>query len=318
MGEMHDAWFFVGVLVFIFLIWIATGGPTHPISFTGPMLDQPEELGGGTYLQLPRAPFMVNRREVTLRGYSSSGSSNTGYSNTEGSLYGISFGPPSTYQGMVTMSHSVSNASSTDPNTEYVKILSTRANVPISISNWRLVSAASGKSAFLPLGTTVPTFGVVNPTQNIVLAPGERAQITSGRSPIGVSFRENKCTGYLNTFQEFTPSLPRSCPNPSDELASFYGQNYVRDASCIDYVAKLPRCETVLFPPSRRISATCKSFVLQRLNYNSCVSVHKYDPDFNGDTWHIYIGLTKPLWRGKHEVVKLLDASGKTVDAFSY
>ena len=59
MSDMHDAWFFIGVFVFIFLVWISVGGPTHPISFTGPTLSQPSPLGGGTYWQVPTAPFGV-------------------------------------------------------------------------------------------------------------------------------------------------------------------------------------------------------------------------------------------------------------------
>ena len=69
--EFHDAWFFIGVFVFIFLIWIATGGPLHPIAFTGPKLALPGALGGGTYLSLPRAPYGVGGSNISLPGSSS-------------------------------------------------------------------------------------------------------------------------------------------------------------------------------------------------------------------------------------------------------
>src|SRR5665811_2252287 len=73
--EMHDAWFFIGIFVFIFLIWIATGGPLHPIAFTGPHLAEPQELGGGTYLQFPRAAFGVGGTNISLPGSSNGGGS---------------------------------------------------------------------------------------------------------------------------------------------------------------------------------------------------------------------------------------------------
>ncbi len=64
--EMHDAWFFIGVFVFIFLIWVSTGGPLHPLAFTGPRLSLPQELGGGTYLQFPRASFTIGDGSTSL------------------------------------------------------------------------------------------------------------------------------------------------------------------------------------------------------------------------------------------------------------
>ena len=159
--------------------------------------------------------------------------------------------------------------------------------------------------------------GTISAAQDIVLTPGERAIVISGQSPVGASFRENKCIGYFSTFQTFIPSLPQNCPVPSKELSSNYGADYIRDAVCIDYVAKIPRCKVTLSPPTT-ISGVCQSFVIKYLNYNGCVDAHRSDSDFESTTWRVYLGRSKPLWRAKHELVKLLDAQGKTVDAFSY
>ena len=216
------------------------------------------------------------------------------------------------------MSHYVSGAGSADPKNEYVEIsVSQNAGIPINLSEWTLVSDASGSSVIIPKGTEVPTSGVVNAAQDIVLSPGERAIIISGKSPIGASFRENTCIGYFSTFQNFSPPLPQNCPVPSNELSSFYGTGYIRDASCIEYVNKLSRCQVALSPPVN-ISGACQSFSVQYFNYNGCVDAHKNDADFNGDTWRIYLGRTNSMWRTKNELVKLLDVNGKTVDAFSY
>lgn len=314
--EMHDAWFFIGVFIFIFLIWIATGGPLHPLAFTGPRLAAPQELGGGTYLSLPRAPFGLGSSNISLPGSSSGSGSSAAV--TPSFTGGSTFGTPSPYRGLVRMNHYVSGAGSADAANESIEVsISGDARVPIDLSGWRLVSDASGNSALIPKGTEVPMSGTINASEDIVLPSGTRAVFISGQSPIGASFRENKCIGYFSTFQHFSPSLPQNCPVPSDELASFYGQNYIRDPFCIDYVNKLSRCQVVLTPPPGA-SGSCQNFLVKYLNYNGCVDAHKNDADFMGTTWRIYLGRTTSLWRTQHELVKLLDINGKTVDAFSY
>ncbi len=315
----HDAWFFVGVFVFIFIIWIATGGPLRPLAFSGPTLAAPQELGGGTYLSLPRAPYGVGGSNISLPG-SSSGTNVPGGSVTSLPTFigGSVFGTPSPYRGIVLMSHYVSGAGATDPKNEYIEISVPRdARVPVNLSGWSLVSDASGSRTVIPKGTEVPTSGTINAAQDIVLSPGDRAIVVSGQSPIGASFRENKCIGYFSTFQKFSPSLPQNCPVPSDELAAFYGPDYIRDAACIDAMQKVSRCQVMLTPPPTASNA-CQNFVVQYLNYNGCVTAHRNDADFEGNIWRIYLGRTSPMWRTKHEIVKLLDMNGKTVDAFSY
>lgn len=315
----HDAWFFIGVFAFIFLIWIATGGPIHPLSFSGPKLAQPEELGGGTYLSLPRAPFGVGGTDVSLSVSGDSGRAMGRIDAAYPSLVGdTAFGTISPYRGVVTMSHHVSGAGSEDPQNEYIELrVSGNPGNPINISGWTIRSGATDTASALPKGTEVPLSGTINATEDIMLADGARALIISGRSPIGASFRENKCIGYFSSFQKFYPQLPQNCPVPSDELASFYGVGYVRDAACIDYVNKLSRCQVALSPPVGA-SGSCQNFMIKYLNYNGCVEAHRKDIDFKGDVWRVYLNRSNSMWRAKHEIVKLLDASGKTVDAFSY
>jgi hypothetical protein len=308
----HDAWFFVGVFVFIFIIWIATGGPLHQISFTGPRLALPDTLGGGTYISFPRASFGTGTSHVSLPG-----SSNDGTAVTQ-SLGGSVFGISSPYRELVSLRHYVSGAESADARNESVEIsIPSNAGQSVNISGWRFVSEATGITTAIPGGTAIPISGIVNQMQNIVLAPGERAMIISGRSPIGTSFRENKCIGYLGSFQRFSPQLPQNCPLQSDELVSFYGAYYVRDPTCIDYVRTLSRCQVDLSRPAT-LSNACRDFMLKYFNYNGCVAAHQNDADFNGKRWRVYLGRTSPMWRKKHEVVKLLDTDFKTVDAFSY
>lgn len=310
----HDAWFFVGIFVFIFVIWIATGGPLRPLSFAGPRLSLPSPLGGGTYLSFPRAPLDIGASSVSLPGSSGNGSDAPPPAFTNG----IGFGEASPYRGAVSLGRYVSDAGSSNPGNERIELRAAQnAGAPVDLSGWRLSSDVSGTSAVLPRGVDVPVSGVVNPLQDIVLRPGERAIVVSGQPPIGASFRENKCIGYLGTFQNFSPRLPQNCPIPVDELASFYGTSSLHDPACVDYVETLPRCQTVIAPPASASSA-CQNFLTTYLHYNGCVNAHRHDIDFDGDTWRIYLGRTGSMWRSRYEIVKLLDAKEKTVDAFSY
>ncbi len=312
----YDAWFFVGVFVFIFIVWLAIGGPTRPISFTGPTLALPDELGGGTYLSFPRAPFGIGGSAISLPGSSGGRSSLSSLPALPG---GSAFGTPSTYRDIISMNHYVSGTGSSDPTREYVQIsVSSSAGVPVDITGWTLQSDATGNASPIPKGTETPTSGVVNAAQDIVLEPGNRAILISGQSPIGASFRENKCIGYFSAYQSFTPSLPQNCPDPSAELQSFYGASgYIRDGACVDYMKALPRCKPVLSPPPT-LSGACQTFLIKYLTYNGCLDAHRNDADFLGDTWRIYLGRTNLLWRTRNELVKILDAKGDTVDAFSY
>jgi hypothetical protein len=313
----NDPWFFIGVFVFIFIIWIAAGGPTHPISFAGPTLGAPYPLDGGTYLSFPKSPFSIGNSNVSLPGSSNGESVSGGSEMSTSSLGGVAFGPSSIYRGIVTLNEYISGADSSNPENEYAELsVAQNASVPVDLTGWTIVSEATGNAAIIPKGTETPTSGIVNNIQDIVLNPGESAVLISGQSPIGASFRENKCIGYFSNFQTFSPPLPQDCPDPSDELAAYYPE-YIRDEACIDYVKTLSRCQVALTPPANA-SSGCQTFVENYLNYNGCLSAHQNDADFEGDTWRVYLGRSTSMWRAQNEVVKLLDAKGDTVDAFSY
>jgi hypothetical protein len=323
----HDAWFFVGIFAFIFLLWAATGGPSHPISFAGPYLSAPSPIGTGTYIGLPTAPFGIGGSNVTLPNPDTgssynpdTGSSYTGGSGSitgGGSLDNVDFGPPSSYRGLVTMSHYVSGAGSSNPDNEYVTIsLSSSAKAPVTLSGWSLESGATGNAAIIPAGTEVPTSGSVEALQAIVLNPGDTAIVASGASPIGASFRENECIGYFAEYQQFSPALSSSCPSPTAEMLKNY-PDYIRDAACINYIKTLPACTLEITPPTN-VSYACAQVLENYLSYNGCVTEHQNDTNFKGKTWRVYLGRTSAMWRTQYEVVKLVDSSGNTVDAFSY
>ena len=323
----HEAWFFVGLFVFIFVIWIAIGGPMRSASIAVPELPDTTISGtttaatGWAYFSLPRAPFEIGDSSISLTDSAGEGGSDRIALPPFDLVPGVIFAPTSPYRATVSMSTYVSGANSTDARNEYVELSVARtATRPVNITGWQLTSGTTGRTATVPVGVAVPTSGVVNPVTDILLGLGESAIIVSGKSPTGDSFRENKCIGYLGSFQTFTPALYQRCPSATRDLATLYGTSYLRDLSCIDYVESLSTCQVPTRVRSAGVTQTCRNLIETYINYNGCLSLHRYDTDFNGRVWRIYLGRDRdePLWRTRHEVVELLDREGRTVDAFSY
>jgi hypothetical protein len=210
----------------------------------------------------------------------------------------------------------VAGAQITPPDREYVRIiLPNEAEKPETLSGLILRSGALGISVEIPLGTVLPLLGVAYHHEPIVLTRGDRAIITTGRSPIGTSFQVNMCTGYLGQFQEHVPELRKSCPNPIDELKL---SGPYSESSCRDYVESIPRCTTARTNPPTTLSSACRAFIVEKLTYNSCVLRHQNDEDFFTSEWRVFLGRTEELWKNKQEIVRLMNAKGETRDAITY
>lgn len=230
------------------------------------------------------------------------------------------FGDPSPQRGLVEIvPSSVYYVGGKNLSNEFINIKAADTNTgPISITGWSLASAVSGVRKYIPAGTTVYRLGGIPQNQTIALAAGERAVINSGNSPVGVSFKVNKCSGYLGQFQSFNPSLSASCPTPASEMPNTLSnlQNY--GAECVDYVKSIPRCTYHLSAFPEALNNACKSFISNVLTYNGCLDRHQFDGDFSSNLWRVYLGNSSPLWHPSHDVIRLLDASGRTVDVYSY
>lgn len=331
-----DIFFFLAIFVFIFVAWVATGGPQRPISTAGPFITpvtntgQEQEGYGGNWWDIPKTES--NWWDSTWGGSSSRSSSNNSDTNsaqrelwrTQDTLEELQretqdarlFGTPSPHKGKVSISNSVKPLESEDEDLEYITLTSSsREN--IDITGWKLVSVRHKTYGFIPRGTTLYRSGSVNQTAAIVLQPGDRAIVTTGRSPVGVSFRENSCSGYLADRQDFVPELRTSCPAPLDDFERFYDGASRDYQACKDAVRRAPRCET----PTDRDGASdaCYRFMRSYYTYNSCITYHANDRDFWGRTWRVYLGRTRDdLWASSNDTIKLLDANGLTVDTFSY
>lgn len=150
----------------------------------------------------------------------------------------------------------------------------------ISISGWRLV--IGGEEKIIPLGSTLPYFGEVNQLSAIQLLANDRVIISFFPSSLGVAFRENKCSGYLGEFLNFTPALPGNCPAPLAQS---------NEPTCQSFIERLPVCQNKI---ENAPSPECKRFLSDNVGYNTCIGRHKNDADFFSKTWRVYIPLPNP------------------------
>ncbi|HVX90089.1 MAG TPA: hypothetical protein VHC20_00305 [Candidatus Paceibacterota bacterium] len=313
-----DALLFIGILVFLFIVWVAMGGTAHPLSFSG--IVPPSATGVGT-----TSSFKLGASwGVSSSGHSSNANelakAQQGVVDLqENYVSSQRFGTPSVYKGLVAIRHSVSPFLSEDPDKEYLTVtVSSRApEAGVDISGWSVLGEAEGRSFTIPNGVNLPHLGNVNPAEPVVLAPGQSAVITIGDSPIGMSFRENMCSGYFDQFQEFSPPLQHACPAPmTDFNRSYLGDPKKLDA-CRAYIEDVRACTVPLDVPDG-LGSDCNQFIDQYLNYNGCVDAHLGDRGFFGTTWRIYVGRNNDFFTKDHDTVKLLDNAGNTVDLLSY
>lgn len=335
-----DVFFVIAVFVFIFIAWTATGGPERPISWAGPFITPvktvgDEQEGYGSFINfgsvLDVGAPSYNDNGTTEKSYQSSQSTSRELWSLGSTLAKLQrdarqtklYGDPSPYSGKVTIQHGTSGLRGDTVDTEYVTIALSSGSEPVTISGWRIVSVRTNAYGYIPEGTAIMKSGRVNETAPITLQPGERAIIASGRSPVGVSFRENACSGYLASYQNFVPSLSSSCPRALDDYERFYKGNEKSEFTCKDLVESISRCEIPDTPSN--LPSACYAFVDTYLNYNGCVATHANDRNFWGKTWRIYLGHyeknknePQDLWEGENDTLKLLDAEGKTVDVYTY
>ncbi|MDO8481869.1 MAG: hypothetical protein Q7S75_02195 [bacterium] len=228
------------------------------------------------------------------------------------------FGSPSPLAGQVRIINN-GNATETTAGAEYLEIAAgTQNTAPVDLTGWSLQSAYTGVRAYIPSGASSFLAGTLNNVASVQLAPGQSAIVNSGLSPVGVSFRENICTGYLGQMQLFTPALSNTCPTPASVLPMTpdnlrnYGQ------TCFDFLPTIAPCQAPLnnFPPE--VSQNCRAFVQDNLSYNGCVLKNRYSTLFARDVWRIYLNSNGELWQNGHDIIRLLDREGQTVDVLTY
>ncbi|OGG79737.1 hypothetical protein A3A39_04390 [Candidatus Kaiserbacteria bacterium RIFCSPLOWO2_01_FULL_54_13] len=225
------------------------------------------------------------------------------------------FGEPSPFRGKVQLAQGDAKASS--PGSEHLIVEAMWDNTaPTNVSGWSLQSALTGIRGYISRGANFFILGAINTQGDVYLNPGASAVVTSGYSPLGTSFRENLCSGYLGELRTFTPSLSRNCPPPSESFPLTPENLRTYGDACFDFVQSLPACTFPRTPAS--ISPACHIFLSNNLSYNGCVQNFQHKSDFARDSWRIYLNAGGELWRNTHDIIRLLDAEGRTVDVVSY
>lgn len=306
---------FILFLVFLGILWASTGGPERPISHAGPFLKPPSapsvQLGigqvqGSTFeAESTQIEDVERDTETLLTRFFNAGSSQSGSTQTD-----------SPYAKDIVVSRANSYAS--DPNAEYILIETSASSArTITITGWTLESRATGIRAQIGGAAPIPLLGGVSTELPISLAPQSRVYITTGRSPIGSSFRLSTCTGFFEQYQNFDPELERSCPNPRDELFS-HPEKAGNNSACIDFIDRVRSCELYTSDIPYDVGTQCRSFIQNDLTYNGCVALHRNDTDFTRNEWRIFLNRQQELWNNTHDQIRLYDESGKLVSVVTY
>lgn len=227
----------------------------------------------------------------------------------------------STYYNKIRMSN-ISGLRGADPNKEYLTLsTSLKKNETIKITGWYLKSEVTGYFAIIGKASLLP-FPFSKTESDVVLQQGDRIILTKGFSPIGISFRTNKCTGYFEENRTFTPSLSMQCPLPRDEELPKFSSIYDRNDECVNLIKRIGRCVTKDSEYIRdlpdTVTQSCKTYITTQINYNTCIAKHFDDTNFPGNEYRIFLNKFGPLWRTTHDTINLHDENGLVVDSISY
>ncbi|MBI5456252.1 hypothetical protein HY969_00765 [Candidatus Kaiserbacteria bacterium] len=228
------------------------------------------------------------------------------------------FGDPSPIFGSVRIAPAYSNTAGNTADSEFLVLEASLSNTaPTSLAGWSLQSALTGVRVSIPGAASPLRQGNVNSLVAATLDPGSVALVATGPSPVGASFRENICAGYLSDFQDFYPPLSLQCPTPASELPLTADNLKRYGDACFDYIERLPSCTFPTNVPTE-LSAECRSFLQNTLSYTGCAALHGNSLSFGTNTWRLFLRSDRPLWRDSHDAIRLLDAEGRTVDAYVY
>lgn len=316
-------------LLALAVFWVLSGGPRRVIENTQAAIDRATLEEGDVSFQLPWQPAQIFPTLDITDALNIV--EDTGITNSQRRLEELeaeydrlntevqttrTFGNPSPFMGKIVIVEDTSGLRESGAG-EYLQIMASYTNAEsIDISGWILESALSGVRVMIPPSAAPFLANSANVLKSTTLGPGALALVATAPSPVGVSFRENMCTGYLAQFQSFDPPLAEECPLPSEIMPlTDYNLATYGDA-CFDAIANLSSCR---FPQNLTgVSSACRSFLTEKLSYNGCVSANSFRANFQKNMWRVYLGSSGNLWRDSHDAIRLLDSNGKTVSVFVY
>jgi hypothetical protein len=171
-----DGLFVIVVIFFIFAAWVATGGPTRPISQAGPFLtpvQRPGEESQGYRYLVPTNPINTASYPTQV----------TGAGNTETISSGTDSYTPTSGTSGAALERSIIGPIASDANQEYIRI-ENNGTSPLTITGWLITSRATGAAVSIP---TDPSGKAIS------IKSGESVTIGTGRSSFPAAFHQSLC-----------------------------------------------------------------------------------------------------------------------------
>ena len=324
------------IIIAVGILWLISGGPKSPTKdslFIKPVATGSTASGSGWFgFLFPGFGGMnqtnnattgsgeISLPTVKLSEYNIPGQSNIGTNPKTNTLYGADNppGPVTNEPDTLTINYVAASYEQDDKaGNEYLTITAPETNKKaLNLTGMILKSRMTGNQADIREGINVYYANALNSVEPILLKPGETASIISGRSPLGYSFKTNKCIGYLKkSNQNFVVSLPGGCPRVTAYPLPAR-PNQFNDA-CLDFLSSIGSCQTVTNYPDG-LQSSCKNFVAERTNYSRCVADFGNDLNFLGKEWLIYLNHEYSLWKERREIVDLIDQRGNILSTYTY
>jgi hypothetical protein len=199
---------------------------------------------------------------------------------------------------------------------EKLSISNQNADGQVDITGWRIVANRSNLAFVIPTGANILDPRSISAYDRISLRKGGSAEIYVGkRSPVGVNFQENSCTGYMSNLFEGYDSLSGSgsCPLPDRsefERYSIECRTYLRGISS----CRIPQLEYYRFAND----PDCRDFVIKNYNYQACVSRARGKAEFYSGKWKIYLNRGDGIMDDLNDTILLYDSQGLLVDRYKY
>jgi len=213
--------------------------------------------------------------------------------------------------------------------------LSNTTNKNINITNWKIVSS---QGIFLiPRGVDYIDPNYKYKEEDIILPPYGKAKIIATTSPLGFSFRINKCFGYFlnlrSDLKKFVDYIPYFCKSFSkNELFNLRKQGY--SIKCLDFIKRLS-CPPKPLDLEKMISdPKCMKLLENLYTYHGCYYANINSEDFITKNWIIFIPTPtttiydtvtsrfketyKNLYETRYEEIKIYDDKNLLVNSYIY
>ncbi len=183
----------------------------------------------------------------------------------------------------------------------------------VDVTGWMLET--NKRRLYLPQAVRAYQVNGANTEGDMVLQKGNYVTLYAGSlSPVGYSFRVNKCMGYLDAEYQFPSLLPNECPVParsSYETLAGWCQNYIQSlGNCA-----LPSTMTTNSWRGDDGNA-CRSFVNDFFTVAHCYQSFQGDALLDNE-WRVWVNIAN-VFDPQHDVVKLINTDGKVISTYVY